>query len=276
MPDVWPEALQVLTRCIAEGAQVVDERVGPDVCNLLRVPWDRDPPCLRRPADRKVAEPAFNEAARLVVAELRQDEVRPLVIELEQPVLICREPEEVVLLLEPLGGPLVDGANAVDELGFGLELLAAEAIEPRVDVLVNIAVVVDALQELLHETRMTLVACADEEVIGRVQTPGQLLPGARDPVGVLLGSETLLRGHALRIRSTGLRTAMCRSRCRRFGRPSTVQWIDHTGVGCGQLSLWRDDRVEPDWAPVSDGRRKRLDHRSCPGRDSRRVDCRGR
>ena len=59
-------------------------------------------------------------------------------------------------------------ALAVDELVLGLELLAADAVEAGVDVLVDVAVVVDALQELLDEALVALVGRADEEVVLRV------------------------------------------------------------------------------------------------------------
>src|SRR5207253_9583983 len=166
--DSGPEALEVRARRVAEGAQVVDEGVGPDVGDLLRIPRDRDAPRLRRPADREVAEPALDEAARLVVAEVRQDEVRAVVVELQQLVLVGREAKEIVLLLEPFSLRVVDRALPVDELRRSLELLAADAIEAGIGVLVDVAVVVDALEEVLDEPMMTLVARADEEVIRRV------------------------------------------------------------------------------------------------------------
>ena len=76
--------------------------------------------------------------------KLRQHEVGPFVVEREQPILVGREAEEVVLLLDPLGLDVVLGALSVDELRLGLERLTTDAVEARVDVLVDVAVVVDA------------------------------------------------------------------------------------------------------------------------------------
>ena len=126
----------------------------------------------------------------------RQDEVGTRVVELEQPVLIGGEPEEPVLLLQPLGHGAVVGALAVDELGLRLERLAADAVEAGIDVLVDVAVVVDPLQEVLDEGLMTVIRRPDEEVDRRVDALGQLLPGDDDLVDVLLGREPLLLGHA--------------------------------------------------------------------------------
>ena len=118
------------------------------------------------PADREVAQAALDEAAGLVVAEVRQDEVRALVVELKQLLLVRGEAEEPVLLLDPLRHGAVIGTLAVDELGLGLERLAAVAVQPRVDVLVDVAVVVDALEEILDESLVALIAGANEEVVG--------------------------------------------------------------------------------------------------------------
>ena len=159
---------QVLARRVGQRAQVVDERIGPDVGDLLRIPRDRDAPRLRRAADREVAQAARDEAPRLVVPEAGQHEVGPLVVEREQPVLVGREPEEPVLLLDPLRLDAVVGALAVDELVLGLERLAADAVQPGVDVLVDVAVVVDPLQEVLDEALVPLIGRPDEEVDRRV------------------------------------------------------------------------------------------------------------
>ena len=101
---------------VGERAQVVHERVDPDVRDLGGIPRDRDAPRLPGAADAEVLQAAGDEAPRLVPAEIRQNEVRPLVVEREQLVLIGGEPEEVVLLLDQLGLDAVLGALAVDEL----------------------------------------------------------------------------------------------------------------------------------------------------------------
>ncbi len=206
--DLRPEALdQVLALPrIGESAQVVDERVDPDVRDLVRRPRKRHPPGLAGAADAEVLQAALDEASRLVGAELRQHEVGPLVIELEQPVLVGGEAEEVVLLFDPLGLDAVLRALAVDELGLRLERLAADAVEALVRVLVDVAVVVDPLEEVLDERLVALVARADEEVGVRIQTVQEarasarrsgrrtplaeplLLGDARDLGGVLVGA----------------------------------------------------------------------------------------
>ena len=194
---------EVLARSrVRQGAQVVDERVRPDVRDLVRVPRDRDPPGQALTADREVLQPARDERPRLVRAERRQDEVGPLVVEREQLLLIGREPKEPVALLDPLGLDVVLGALPVDELRLRLERLAAHAVEPRVDVLVDVVatVVPDPEQELLDEPLVPVVARADEEVVGDAEAGGERPPRLDDAIGVLLRLETLLLGHARHLR----------------------------------------------------------------------------
>src|SRR5207247_180843 len=194
--DVRPEALAqvVAVAGVRQRAQVVDECVYPDIGDLLLVPGDRHAPRLARAADAEVRQTARDEAPSLVVPEPWQDKIRPLVVEREQALLVRRQPEEVVLLLDVLGRGAVLGAEAVDEIGLVLELLAADAVEPRVDVLVDVAVVVDALEELLDEALVPLVGRADEEVVLSIDTPRQLAPVVGDAVDVLLWVEPLLLG----------------------------------------------------------------------------------
>ena len=194
-----PEALEVLAGCVMERAQVVDERVGPDVGDLIGIPGDRHPPGLRRAADREIAQPALDEAAGLVVTEARQHELRVARRRCASSgVLVGGEAEEPVALLEPLGLGAVVGALAVDELLLGLERLAADAVQAAVDVLVDVvlSVLLDSREEVLDEPHVALIAGSDEEVVGRVDPPRHLLPGGDDLVGVLPGREPLLRRDA--------------------------------------------------------------------------------
>ena len=140
MPDGGPEAVdEILAGSrVGQRAQVVDERVRPDVRDLLRIPRDRDAPRLARTADREVLQPAGDEASAPRSPGTRAGRSRPLVVEREQLLLVRGEPEEPVALLDPLGLDVVLGALAVDELVLGLERLAADAVQPRVDVLVDV------------------------------------------------------------------------------------------------------------------------------------------
>ena len=113
---------------IADGGDVVDEGVEPDIGHVLVVEGQRDAPLKPRPgaADRQVLQGLAQEPQHLVPVALRLDEVRMLLEVLDQPVLVLRHPKEVVLLLDEGERGLVVGAVAVDDLLVGVEPLAAE------------------------------------------------------------------------------------------------------------------------------------------------------
>ena len=195
--------IEVLSRPrVRQRTQVVDERVRPHVRDLVGVPRDRDPPRLTGPADREVLQAARDERPGLVGPEAGKHEVRPLVVERQQPLLVGGQPEEPVALLDPLGLDVVLGALAVDELVLRLERLAADAVQAGVDVLVDVlaAVVADPLQELLDEALVPVVARADEEVVGHAEAGGERPPRLHDAVGVLLWREALFLGDPSHLR----------------------------------------------------------------------------
>ena len=137
-------------------------------------------------------QPTGDEAARLVEAELRQDEVGPRVVEREQAILVGGEAEEVVLLLDPFRNGAVDRTLAVDELPGGLELLAANAVVAGIGTLVDVAVVIDPLEEVADEGLVALIARPDEEVGMGVQARREVAPAPRDRVDVVLRAQPLL------------------------------------------------------------------------------------
>ena len=84
---------------------------------------------------------------------------------LEQAVLVAGEPEEVVLLRDPVDRDAVDRAVAVDEIGLGVIELAGDAVEALVGVELDVAVVVDPLEELLDADPVPGLGGADEVVL---------------------------------------------------------------------------------------------------------------
>ena len=130
---------EVFTRPrIGERAQVVDERVGPDVGDLALVPRERDSPGLARATDAEVAEPAGDECPRLVVAVGRAYEIRTLVVDPQQSLLVGGEPKEVVLLLDPFGVDVMDRTFPLDQIVGRVERLATDAVVAGVDALVDV------------------------------------------------------------------------------------------------------------------------------------------
>ena len=166
-----PEAVgQVLALArVGERRVVVEQRVDPDVDDLRLVPRHGHAPLEPGAAEREVAQAALDERERLVVAVARRDEVGPLGVELLERLLEGRQPEEPVVLLLDLELDLVDrAAVAVLELGLGLEVGAARAVPALVGAGVDVAVVVDALDDLGDLRHVLRVGGADEEVVGGV------------------------------------------------------------------------------------------------------------
>ena len=161
---------------VRQRAQVVDQRVDPDPRDLLGIPRDRHPPRLPLTADAEVLETRLDQAPRLVVTEPRKDEVRTLVVEIEQLLLKVREPKEPVLLFDVLRDRSVVGALPVDELVFRDEGLVPDAVQARVGPLVDVPVRPDSLDELLDDVLVLLVSRPDEEVRLRADAPGQRPP----------------------------------------------------------------------------------------------------
>ena len=249
-PETGPEVLARAGE--GERAPVVDERVDPDVDNLIRVPRNRYAPVLRGPADADVVEPAFDEAARLVVPEAGEHDLRPLVVEAKKRLLVRREPEEVVLLLDELRPDPVLRAQSVDELVLGVEGLAARAVEPGVHALEDVAAVVDPLQELLHTRLVPLVRRADEEVVRRVHAHGHLLERGGVSVDELLQVQPLLLRDPRDVRAVLVRPGQ------EEGLLAPLTQVTHEDVRCDRRVRVADVRGRVD---VVDGRRDVEAHR---------------
>ena len=100
-----------LVLAVADGGQVVDERVVPDVEDVLLVPGDRHPPVDRRPGDGDVPQATLDEAQGLVALGLGHHRARVGLVPVDEPVLEGAQAEEVVLLLEVLDRSAVDRAQ---------------------------------------------------------------------------------------------------------------------------------------------------------------------
>ena len=132
---------------------------------------------------------------RLVVALARQHEVGPLGVQLLEPLLEGRQPEEVVVLLLPVQLDLVDRALvAVQDLLLGLEVGAARAVPALVGAGIDVAAVVQALHEALDRRAVLGIGRADEEVVGRVDLLAHLLEVDDVAVGQLARRDALALG----------------------------------------------------------------------------------
>ena len=149
--------------------EIVHERVEPDVHHAGVVERHRDPPAGARPADRKIEEPRFEDVRQLVPPGLGLDEARLVPVELEQPVAVRREAEEVVLLGDPVRLCPVEGAGAVFKILLLFEGLTGDAVPALVRSLVDAAPRANRLEQLLDPQVVPLLGGADELVVGDVE-----------------------------------------------------------------------------------------------------------
>ena len=200
-PELARQVLAVAR--VGERRVVVEQGVDPDVDDLRVVPRHGHAPLEPRAAQRDVAQPAPEERVRLVVAVAGGDEAGPIGVQLLERLLEGGEPEEPVVLLLDLQHDLVDrAAVAVLELGVGLEVGAARAVPALVVAGIDVAVVVNALDDLGDLLHVLAIRGADEEVVRHVERGRQLAEADRVAI------PELPRGDAERLRRLGYRLAV--------------------------------------------------------------------
>src|SRR6187549_3530886 len=103
MDAAGPPLLELLLVGAESGPRdVVDERVEPHIHGVTWLVRERDPPREIAPRHADIAQAAIEPAEDLIAPDLRNAELRIVPIEVFQLLLVLAEPEEVVLLVEPL------------------------------------------------------------------------------------------------------------------------------------------------------------------------------
>src|SRR5699024_8264055 len=188
-----PELVKIVVGIVVipQRRDIVRERVDPDIDRVFGVKRHRDAPGYARAGDAGVLQALLDEGDHLVAAGGRLDEIGVILIVLQQPVGVLAGPEEVGVLLGFIDRAAAVGAAAVLELGLGPEALARLAVHAFVDALVNIALVVQFGEDLLHALDVVIVGRADEPVVADVHRLPQVLDRRDDRIDIFL------RGHAL-------------------------------------------------------------------------------
>ena len=159
---------QRLVRAEPDRRNVVDQSVEPDVDDAAGIAGQRDPPRLAGAADRDVLEPGLDQTQDLVAAGLGLDESGISREVREQRILVGRQAEEVVLLLDPVHRA-VQRTLTVDEISFLLERFAADAVPALVEAFVDIPFCGDAADEFLHPGLVPRLGRPDEIVVRNVE-----------------------------------------------------------------------------------------------------------
>ena len=185
-----PVFLEVVVPPVAvpQGGDVVTEGVHPDIDHVLGVKLHRHPPGEAGAGDAKVLQPLADEGLHLVDAGLGGEKLRVLVVEGQDFTGVLGEAEEVGLLLGVHHRAAAVGALAVHQLAFGPEGFAGGAVFALVGPLVDIPLVIEGLENLLHRFHMVIVGGADKAVVGDVEELPEGLEAGDDFVHILLGA----------------------------------------------------------------------------------------
>ena len=178
-----PELLQTVTGVIliAQSGHVVEEGIDPHIDHVLGVEVHRHAPGEAGAGDAEILQTGLDEVVHHLVdtaAGLQEVGVLQKILDT---VGILGEAEEIGLLLRILDFTAAVGALAVHQLALRPEGLAGLAVLALVGVLVDVAVVVHLLEDLLDSGFMVVVGGADEAVVGDVHE----LPEVLDPTGAL-------------------------------------------------------------------------------------------
>ena len=178
---------------VAQRGDVVAQGVHPHIHGVLGVKGNGNAPGHGSAGHAGVLQALLDEGDHLVLAAFRLDELRVLLIPLQQTVGVLAGLEEVGFLLGLVHIAAAVGALSVLQLAVGPEALAGLAVMALVHALVNVALVVQRGEDLLAALHMVIIGGADEPVIADVQQFPQVLHAAgafHNVVHILLG------GHA--------------------------------------------------------------------------------
>ena len=133
-----------------------------------------------------------------VLAGYRLDKLRMCVDVLDQTIGVFLHSEEVGIFLGLVHFAAADGAVfAVDDLGSRIESFTLSAVHSLVIAQVDVALVVQFLEDLLNLTLMVFIRRADKAVVGRVYQVPQSLDLSGHAVDEFLGSLARYRGSGL-------------------------------------------------------------------------------
>ena len=96
--------LALIRRAIAEGGDVVGERIEPNVDHVLGIARHGDAPGKCAAADGEIAQASFDKGEHFVAPCFGADEIGLAGVEVDQLLLEGRELEKIVLLFHRLGG----------------------------------------------------------------------------------------------------------------------------------------------------------------------------
>ena len=190
-----PEVLQIVVFVVfkAQSRHVVKQGVNPHIHHMAGVEVHRHAPSETGTGYAQILQTGLDEVVHHLGNPAPGLQKIGVFQQILHPVSVLAEPEEVGLLLGLLNLAAAVGALAVHQLSIRPEGLAGLAVFAHILALVDVAVVVHLLEDLLDGLHMVVVGGADEPVIGDVHQLPQIqhapLP-EDDIVHKLLGSDS--------------------------------------------------------------------------------------
>ena len=159
----------------AQSGHVVEQCINPHIHHMTRVKIHRHAPGEAGAGHAQVFQAGIDKIVdHLVDAAARLQEIG-VHQQIPHPVGVFAQAEEVCFLLCVLHLPSAVGAFAVHQLALGPEGLTGLAVLALVGALVDVAVVMHLLENLLDGSNVIVVGGADEPVIGNVHQLPQIL-----------------------------------------------------------------------------------------------------
>ena len=235
-----PEGLVLFTVGPAQSADVVQQGVEPHIADVILVEGQFDAP---GQAGLGTGDAQIFQRARLqhgqhfVAVALGADEIGMALDVFPQPGQVLGHAEEVVLLADEFRLGQMLGAQAVLQLLFRIEAFAAVAVVAAELAEIDVAGIIDLLQEALHAGLVVFVGSAHEGVVLDAQMRPQLLEQAADAVHEFLGGDALLFGGLDDLVTVFVRTGQEHGVVAQ-GLVEARQGVGHDGgIGMSQMGL---------------------------------------
>ena len=169
---------------------------------MLGIKINRHAPGEAGAADAQILQAGLEEVVdHLIGAAGGLDEIRMVLDVIDQPVLILAHTEEIAFFGYKLGGTAAVGAHfyavLFHQLAGGPESFAGGAVLAFVRCLIDIALLVELAEDLLHNLLVTLVGGTDEVIVFDVHQLPQFLGIGNDFVHISLGGYALFGSLAL-------------------------------------------------------------------------------
>ena len=208
-----PEFLKLLralpVAVVADARDIVGQGVQPHIGHVLGIKGHRNAPGKGGPGHAQILEAGKKEIVHhLILPGDRLDKLRMLVDVLNELRRVLAHAEEVGLLLSRLHLPAAVRALAVHQLGLREEGLAGRAVEALIVALIDVALVIEFLKNLLHLGLMVLVCGADELVVGGVHQIPDALNLSGDLIHKSLGAHPCGLGLLLDLLAVLVRTRL--------------------------------------------------------------------